>query len=57
MRKAVCKNNRQQVVLKKSNRFERASSKDCGGGAVRGVGVCERELKRGGMCFTAALYG
>ena len=40
MRKAVCKNNRQQVVLKKSIRFERASSEGCGGGGVEGVPLC-----------------
>lgn len=62
MRKAVCKNNRQQVVLKKkSSRFERASSEDCGGGGVEGVGLCVclcvREPRRGRMCFTAAFHG
>lgn len=43
MRKAECKNNRQQVVLKKSSRFERASSENCGGGGVEGVGLCVKE--------------
>lgn len=58
MRKAVCKNNRQQVVLKKSSRFERASSKDCGSGGLEGfvcLCVCERAKER--MCFTAAFHG
>lgn len=41
MGKAVCKNNRQQVVLKKKSRkFERESSENCGGGRFEGVGVC-----------------
>lgn len=59
MRKPVCKNNRQQVVLKKSSTFERASSEDCGGGGAEGVGLCVRErgLKGERMCFTAVLHG
>lgn len=36
MRKAVCKNNRQQVVLKKIGKFERASSEAWGGSGIEG---------------------
>lgn len=57
MGKAVCKNNRQQVVLKKKSRkFERESSENCGGGRFEGGRyVCECERER--MCFTAAFHG
>ena len=59
MGKAVCKNNRQQVVLKKSRKFESKSCEDCGRSegvcVCVCVCVCKRERER--MCFTAAFHG
>lgn len=60
MRKAVCKNNRQQVVLKKKvvdlkELLVRIVVAVVG---LKGLAcVCERVLKRERMCFTAALHG
>ena len=54
MRKAVCKNNRQQVVLKKVVDLKELQVRivvAVGMGEL--VCVCERER----MCFTAAFHG